>query len=182
MPSRDWDKLPKPLSKAERRRNRLAWQREQARLNAIKVPHSEFIPDTPEQLLWCCNEFFTGGAIYQRKQGQWHLVQCAPCLNFLRKLDPSSAKLELARRGYDWHWVRNSPVGNAPHRESKHESPNDHFAHRKAGESPKDDASRMSVLWPIPDGIDGNGRNAEACNKVAGQDQDFRPLADASHV
>lgn len=96
--------------------------REQARLSAIKVPHLEFLPDV-SCLLEARNEFHHGFACWDRKQGIWYCKRVNDCLNFLRKLDPASAKLELARRGYDWHWVRNSPAGNDPRQGNKHGNP-----------------------------------------------------------
>lgn len=113
----EWEKqraVVAPLTPGTiRHRKKVMWKREAKRLDAIQVPKLEFIPDTPEQLLWCQNEFFTGAAVYQRKQGQWRLVRCAPCLNFLRQKTPAEAKLELARRGYEWRWISPSSEGNA---------------------------------------------------------------------
>jgi hypothetical protein len=86
------------------RKRQKYFQREAARISSIKVPHGEFLPDVT-QLLWASNEFFTGGAVFERKQGFWRVTQCAPCLSFLRKLSPTEAKFALAQRGYDWKWI-----------------------------------------------------------------------------
>lgn len=64
----------------------------------------EFIPDTI-QTMNCKNEFVSGCAVWVRKSGIWTCQMADKGLEFLRKLDPASAKFELARRGYDWKWL-----------------------------------------------------------------------------
>ncbi len=96
----------------ERKLRIMAWKADTRRLNAIKVPHLEFVPDI-QRLLWASNEFFTGGVVWERKQGHWHVTQCAPCLSFLRKLSPPEAKFALAQRGYQWEWICPLSKGNA---------------------------------------------------------------------
>ncbi len=65
-------------------------------------------PDT-QRLLRATNDYFCAGAVFKRQNSIWSISSCAPCLAFLRGLDPASAKLELTRRGFSWSWVESSP-------------------------------------------------------------------------
>lgn len=90
-------------TEAQRRLNRLKWQAEQRRLDAIHVPTLKFLPDK-KRLLLAYNEYHTGGATYERKQGQWTCTYAAHYLSFLLKKTPAEAKVELIKRGYEWEW------------------------------------------------------------------------------
>jgi len=69
-----------------------------------------FLPNQT-RLLRASNEFFTAGAVWQRKDGQWSCIQAAPILAWMFKLTPTAAKLELARKGCSWEWISVGPTG-----------------------------------------------------------------------
>lgn len=53
----------------------------------------------------CHNEFLTGLAIWERRDGLWHCIHCSDSINFISKLEPPAAKHELLKRGFDWEWL-----------------------------------------------------------------------------
>jgi hypothetical protein len=58
-----------------------------------------------EKQLKARNEFFVACATWKRVDGLWMCVEAAPSLGWMKKMDPASAKLELAKRGCSWEWV-----------------------------------------------------------------------------
>lgn len=112
-----------------RRRYRSFWHG----AKPLEVPRGgRFLPNQTI-MLRASNEFFTAGAVWRRKDGQWSCIQAAPILAWMFKLSPTEAKFELARKGCSWEWVsvetgipgdhcaspgvleRNSPASSTPH-------------------------------------------------------------------
>jgi hypothetical protein len=68
-------------------------------------------PENPQYLseqtktLKARNEFFVASALWKRLNGLWICVEASPKLEWMKKLDPGTAKLELARRGCSWEWL-----------------------------------------------------------------------------
>ena len=58
-----------------------------------------------ERQLKARNEFFVALATWKRVDGLWMCVEAAPSLGWMKRMDPASAKLELAKRGCSWEWV-----------------------------------------------------------------------------
>lgn len=67
-------------------------------MSGAKVSHNAI------RLLAASNEFLSGEAIWTRENGQWTCTGTDACLSFLRHTTPTTAKLELAKRGYSWQW------------------------------------------------------------------------------
>lgn len=71
-----------------------------------QFPGKDTFAPNAQRLMRAQNEFFTAGAIWQRCDGQWSCTLAAPILRWMLKLDPATAKIELARRGCSWEWVK----------------------------------------------------------------------------
>lgn len=63
------------------------------------------LPPNKSLLLYAQNEYFTAGAIWERKDGQWSCTKTAPILNWMRGLNPLDAKFELLKRGCSWQFL-----------------------------------------------------------------------------
>ncbi len=84
-----------------RRRRRNFW----SGAKPLVIPEGpKHVPDT-RRLMQAQNEYFTAGAVWERKDGLWRCIEAAPILDWMRKCTPESAKLELARRGCEWVWL-----------------------------------------------------------------------------
>lgn len=66
-------------------------------------PHS-YSPDS-QRLLQVSNDFFTAGAIFQRKDGIWSIITTAHILNWMNGLTINQIKNELLRKGCSYHWL-----------------------------------------------------------------------------
>ena len=50
------------------------------------------------------SEFFSGTALFERREGVWSCTQTTPAVEWIRKTPVPQLKLELLRRGFDWEW------------------------------------------------------------------------------
>jgi hypothetical protein len=53
----------------------------------------------------CWNEYWNAQARWEKYGTGWRCVQAAPIIAWMLKMDPATAKLELARRGCQWEWI-----------------------------------------------------------------------------
>jgi len=54
--------------------------------------------------LKAANEFHSGTAKFERKEGLWSCYAWSDCLAFLCGKDMASAKMDLIRRGFTFQW------------------------------------------------------------------------------
>ena len=51
------------------------------------------------------NEFHQGHAVWEKSDGIWSCVQAGAGLEWLVGLEKITAKIELAKRGFEWEWL-----------------------------------------------------------------------------
>jgi hypothetical protein len=56
------------------------------------------------------NEYHTGNATFERKEGVWICLEAEEPLRFLIRLSPVGARFELISRGYVWEWTEAPPA------------------------------------------------------------------------
>jgi hypothetical protein len=78
-----------------------AWYKAHPELTKKSKP--QFIQSLPKMMV-AKNEYFEGTALWKRIIGQWSCVEASEHLKWMLKMEPAQAKLELARRGFDWKW------------------------------------------------------------------------------
>jgi hypothetical protein len=78
-----------------------AWSKVHPQPPAVAVP--QYKP-TKIMKLNAFNEFHSGTALFERKDGFWKCFSWDKCLFFLKGKDMPSAKMDLLRRGFTFNW------------------------------------------------------------------------------
>lgn len=74
------------------------------RFNPRPVSKPQYAVPDATRLLGVQNEYFTAGAVFERREGVWRVKECAPILHWMRKVPFERIKLELLKRGCSWEW------------------------------------------------------------------------------
>lgn len=58
-----------------------------------------------ERLLRVDAPHFVAGMVWQKEQGEWRCVACAPILGYMRNWRPEQVKAYLLKKRWNWEWI-----------------------------------------------------------------------------
>lgn len=84
-------------------------QKHQEAINAsVQAQLPKFVGQlspTISRVMQVSNEYFTAGAVWERRANVWGCVQAAPIIKWMVGMNSDKAKIELLKRGCRWEWL-----------------------------------------------------------------------------
>lgn len=96
----------KPGKRKWTRLDKLWYQARDKRWKSLPKPVPVKHKTSTPKLMAASSEFFpTESARWEMIDGLWRCVKVSDNIQWMLKMEPGAAKLELSKRGFSWKWV-----------------------------------------------------------------------------